>query len=195
MAFQSSVAAAHFSELAVSKDPVTTTENLTETQIKAFFATAADFTRVPDIRDMPNFGTPPNPVKVPIYGQAQTLSITAQSDAPDLQITVNYVPSKWAPSAAPTAFSTSGNLGDALGDGIPKMFQIAYLTSKNTNLHTGTAPNIGGTATAPIANTLLYFVGRLEAPEYTFARDDAATAVISMSILSEFFGPYTVTAA
>lgn len=194
MAFQTSISAGHFSALAISTADVPA--QLNETSLKAAFATAADFVRVPDIRDMPQFGDPANVVNVPVYGQATTLSINAQADAPSMELTVNYIPGTWAPTPAGGAFATTKKLGDAIGDGISKVFQVAFLSSKQANLHTGTpTPNVGGTAAAPVANALMYFVGKIESLLVTPARDDAMTATIALTQQSATYGPYTVTAA
>ena len=134
---------------------------------------------MPDVRDMPSLGTPANLVKVPVYGQAQTQSIGAQSDAPDLEFTVNYVPSKWAKANA--TFATTGTIGDAVGDGITKVFQVALLGSKPASLNA----EAGGLGT--VENTLVYFVGKIESLLINPSRDDATTATVAVSIVSDFY--------
>lgn len=59
----------------------------------ALFATAnaADIDRMPSVREFPSIGTPANIVNVPVYGQATSSQVQGQSDAPTLEITVNYV--------------------------------------------------------------------------------------------------------
>jgi hypothetical protein len=190
MTFPSSISAAQYSALAVSRDPVPATIN--ETNLKTNFATAADFVEIKNIRDMPSFGTPANIVKVPVYGQAQTQSIGAQSDAPDLELTVNYIPSEWAKANA--SFATTGTLGDAIGDGIAKVFQFALLPAKPPALTTALTAGVAGTLAAPVPNALIYFVGKVESLLVNPARDDASTATVALSIQSDFFGPFTVTA-
>lgn len=190
MAFPTSISAAQFSALAVSRDAVPATLN--ETNLKGNFATAADFEEIANIRDMPAFGTPANIVKVPVYGQAQTQSIGAQSDAPDLELTINFVPDDWAKNG--NSFATSGTLGDAVADGIAKVFQFALLPAKPPALTTALTAGVGGTLAAPVPNALIYFVGKMESLLITPARDDASTATVALSIQSDFYGPYTVTA-
>jgi len=184
MAFQTSITATQFSHAMVSREAVPA--SLTESNLKACFAapTTGDFVELPDIRDMPSFGTPSNLVKVPVYGQAQTQSIGAQSDAPDLEFTVNYIPSKWAKNNA--TFETTGTIGDAVGDGKVKVFQIALLGSQPASLLASTA----GIGTVP--NTLLYFLGKIESILINPSRDDAMTATVAVSIVSDFYGPYTL---
>ena len=190
MTFPSSISAAQYSALAVSRDAVPGTIN--ETNLKTNFATSADFVEIKNIRDMPSFGTPANIVKVPVYGQAQTQSIGAQSDAPDLELTVNYIPSEWAKNNA--SFATTGTLGDAVGDGIAKVFQFALLPAKPPALTTALTAGVGGTLASPVPNALIYFVGKIESLLVNPARDDASTATVALSIQSDFFGPFTVTA-
>jgi hypothetical protein len=191
MAFVTSISAAQFSALAVSKDAVPA--SLTEANLKTCFSTNTKIVEIKNVRDLPAFGTPANIVKVPVYGSAQTQSIGAQSDAPDLEVTVNYVAGDWVKSA--NAFATSGVLGDAVADGVSKVFQVALLNSaRGANLSTALTAGIGGTLANPIAITLIYFVGKIESQMVQPARDDAVTATVAMSIQSDFFGPFTVTA-
>lgn len=194
MTFPASIAAAHFSALTVSRLAIPT--SLTEANLKACFTgsttsgSRGDFVEIANIRDMPAFGTPANVVKVPVYGQAQTQSVGAQSDAPDLELTLNFVATQWA--AAGSAFanpSTSaagtGTLGDAKGDGLSKVFQFALLTAQPPSLNTTT------TGLGAVPNVLIYFVGKIESLLIQPARDDASTATVALSIQSDFYGPYT----
>lgn len=175
MAFPTSIAAAHFSALAVANGAVPTA--LTEANLSGLFSTTADYDEIKNIRDMPSFGTPANIVKVPVYGQAQTQSIGAQSDAPDLELTINYVPTEWA---------AGSTLGDYVADGVAKVFQFSLLTADAPDLTTAAA----GLGAVPNAN--IYFVGKMESLLINPARDDSTTATLALSIQSDFFGPYTV---
>lgn len=181
MAFPTSIAAAHFSALCVSRSAVPGTIN--ETNLKGCFANTGTFQEIANIRDMPAFGTPANVVKVPVYGQAQTQSVGAQSDAPDLELTLNFVATQWAANG--NSFATSGTLGDAKGDGLSKVFQFAMLTAKPPALTAVT----GGLGAVP--NVLVYFIGKIESLLIQPARDDASTATVALSIQSDFYGPYT----
>lgn len=185
MAFPSSIAAAQFSSVCISTDATAVTNAIgtpTQVNLKACFDTTSDYIQIPDVRDMPAFGTPANIVKVPVYGQAQTQSIGAQSDAPDLELTVNYVPSKWAAGTA---------LGGYEADGIAKVFQVALLPAQAADFATNTTT--GGLRNVP--NALIYFIGKIESVLVQPARDDAMTATVAMSIQSDFYGPFTVDAA
>jgi hypothetical protein len=180
MAFPTSISASQFSALAIANGAVPGT--LTGAALVALFDTAVDYDEIDNIRDMPSFGTPANIVKVPVYGQAQTQSIGAQSDAPDLELTINYIPSEWAAGTV---------LGDYVADGVAKVFQFSLLTAKPTALLTATGTT--GLGSAPNAN--IYFVGKIESLLVNPSRDDASTATVALSIQSDFFGPYTVDAA
>lgn len=184
MAFPTTVAAAHFSALMVTREAAPGT--ITEAALKGIFdgTASGDFVAIENIRDMPTIGTPPNVVKVPQYGLSQTLSVGAQSDAPDLQFTINYVPSQWVSSA--NTWATSGTLKDLQSSGQSMWFQFALLTQKPASLNCV----VGGLGTVP--NALFYFRGRIESLEITPARDDAATATIALSLQSDFYGPYTI---
>lgn len=184
MAFLTSISATQFSRVMLSREAVPTT--LTESALKALFAGGAtgEWLELPDIRDMPSFGTPSNLVKVPVYGQAQTQAIGAQSDAPDLEFVINYVPSKWAKAGA--TFASTGNVGDAVGDGVAKVFQVALLGSQPPGLDCVTG-ELGA-----VPNALIYFVGKVESLLINPSRDDATTANVAVSIISDFYGPYTI---
>jgi hypothetical protein len=183
MAFQTSISATQFSRVKVSRETVPAT--LSEANLKAIFDGTAtgEWVELPDIRDMPSFGTPSNLVKVPVYGQAQTQAIQAQSDAPDLEFVVNYVASKWAKDG--DTFATTGTIGDAVGDGIAKVFEVALLGSLPPTLNTTTS----GLGAVP--NALIYFVGKVESVLINPSRDDATTANVAVSIISDFYGPFT----
>jgi len=191
MALPTSISAAQYSAIAVSKSALPA--SYTETLLKGCFTATTNYVEIKNIRDMPALGTPANIIKVPVYGQAQTQSIGAQSDAPDLELTINFVPSEWAKTTGGNGvFATTGLLGDAVADGTAKVFQVALLTAKAPNLATGTAPNVSGTTAGTVPNALIYFVGKIESLLVTPARDDAMTATVALSIQSDFYGPYTV---
>jgi len=175
MAFPTSISAAQYSALAIANGAVPSVTS--EANLAGLFALVADYDEVENIRDMPSFGTPANIVKVPVYGQAQTQSIGAQSDAPDLELTINYVPSEWAAGTT---------LGDYVADGVAKVFQFSLLPSEPVDL----TATVGGLGTVPNAN--VYFVGKIESLLINPSRDDASTATVALSIQSDFFGPFTV---
>ena len=183
MTFPTSISASQYSALAISSDAAATAAAVatpTEANFVACFDTTADYDEIVNIRDMPSFGTPANIVKVPVYGQAQTQSIGAQSDAPDLELTINYVPSEWA---------AGSTLGDYVADGVGKVFQFSLLPANPTDL----ATNVTTGNLKAVPNAQIYFVGKVESILVNPSRDDASTATVALSIQSDFYGPYTLT--
>jgi hypothetical protein len=202
MALINSITAVQYSAVMVSRLVAPTTKAATDTALGTNTAAAAYFSgattpalgnyvEIPGIRDMPALGTPANIVKVPVYGQAQTQSIGAQSDAPDLELTVNYNPTSWQRGTGAfhntsTTVAGTGPLGNIVADGNNKVFQVALLAAKSSTLDC----TVTGLGTVP--NALIYFVGKVESLLVTPARDDAMTATVALSIQSDFYGPYTI---
>src|SRR5688572_11910635 len=155
MAHISSIGAGLFSDIAVATVVVTSTHQdySTKAEFDALFDTAAEFNRILNIREFPSMGTPPNIVNVPVYGQRQSQQIQGQSDAPNMEVTLNFVPSDWADGTT---------LGDAVGDGLLKVFRFALLNSEPVsalaaNAYASSALGIGVTQ-----NSYWYFIGKLE---------------------------------
>lgn len=179
MAHISSIGASIYAALAVANDPLASIPT-TEAGFKALFALPADYDLIEDIRDLPAVGATPNIVKVPVYGQPQTQSIGAQSDAPDLDIVINFVPSKWAAGSV---------LKGYLDAKTPVAFQLSLLQAKPTGVDKYAAVVTG---LGSVANSSMYFIGKMESMLFQPARDDAVTATLSLSIQSDFYGWYTV---
>ena len=193
MAHITSIGAGLFSDLSVAAsatDPVFSTLD-TAAEFNALYATeiasvggtkaANTFVRVANVREFPSMGTPPNIVNVPTYGQKSSQQIQGQSDAPNLEVTVNYVPSDWA----------SGTLlGDMVGDGKLHVFRFALLNAEPTGVSdTKYASTVAGLGT--IQNSMYYWIGKLEALLVNPQLTDANTATVTMSIQSKFYGAYT----
>jgi len=177
MAHITSIGASIYAALAVANDPLASIPT-TEGGFTSLFTLITDYNLIEDIRDMPSVGAPANIVKVPVYGQAQTQSIGAQSDAPDLELTINFVPSKWA---------DGGILAGYLASKQPLAFQLSLLQAKPASHATVTA-GLGS-----VANSNMYFIGKMESMDFTPSLDDAVTATLSLSIQSPFYGWYTIT--
>jgi hypothetical protein len=157
-----------------------------EDAAKPFGAVSNSFVRIQNVRDFPSMGTPPNIVKVPVYGAKQSQQIQGQSDAPSMEITLNYIPDDWS----------SVNLGLYVNDSITRAFRVVLLNSLCTTWKsTGTTANIGGSVAAPIQNSVYYFTGRIEALLIKPSLSDATTATLTLSMQSDFYGAYTVTAS
>jgi hypothetical protein len=177
MPLHASIGAGTFSALAVSKTAVPTTLPTTGSAWQALFATTAGLDEIKSIREMPTFGTPANVVKVPQYGVTQSLSIGAQPDAPDLELTVNYIAADWAPGTV---------LADYIKAKTQRVFQFSLLYAKPATL----AATVAGLGT--VDNASIYFVGRMESLLIEPSLSDSNTATIALSIQSDFFGPFTI---
>ncbi len=193
MAFISSIGAAIFSDLAVYNGTVTdfsTTD--TQAEFDALFATetatpgAATFQRFPNVREFPAMGTPANIVNVPVYGQRTSKQIQAQSDAPQFEVSVNYVPAEWQNSA--------GKIGSMINDGKLHVFRFSLLdvepTGSGATKYASAAAGLG-----TVENSVFYFIGKLEAKLVTPSLSDSATAAVTITVQSPFYGEYTIAAS
>jgi len=133
----------------------------------------ATHVRMPSVREFPSIGTPANIVNVPVYGQNTSSQVQGQSDAPTLEITVNYVASDM----------------EAIHDliGTESVFRFMMTASAVT-------PDEGAASTMTPANTEFYFKGKIEAILVNPALTDATTATVTLSAQSDFFGPATIAA-
>jgi hypothetical protein len=182
MAHITSIGAGIFSALAVNTTAITSiTSADTLAELVALFADDTAYKEIKNVREFPQIGTPANIVNVPTYGQKTSQQIQGQADAPNLEVTINYVPSEWDPTVV-------GGLGAKVGDGKQYAFQFSLLNTKPTSLETN-AQGLGATA-----NSNFYFVGKLEALLVSPQLTDANQATLTLSIQSEFFGPATVAA-
>jgi len=134
----------------------------------------ADHVRMPSVREFPSIGTPANIVNVPVYGQNTSSQVQGQSDAPTLEVTVNYVAADMAAIHALI--------------GTQAIFRFMMAESAVT-------PNEGAASTLAAANTEFYFKGKIEAILVNPALTDATTATVTLSAQSDFFGPATIAAA
>lgn len=199
MAHIQSIGAGMFSDLSVavpSTPPVFAALD-TESEFNALFASeiqsaggtlgANTFVRVKNVREFPAMGTPPNIVNVPTYGQKTSQQIQGQSDAPNLEITLNYVPSEW---------SAGSVLGNMVGDGKQYVMRFALLNAQSPGYASTGANNLGGSAATgagSVENSVYYWVGKVEALVVNPQLSDANTATITLSLQSKFYGAYTIT--
>jgi len=197
MAHITSIGAGMFSDLAVAA-PASELSNAAiaaldeAAELQALFANEIDsvggtkaentFVRIKNVREFPAMGTPPNVVNVPTYGRKTSQQIQGQSDAPSLEITVNYVPSEWADGTI---------LGDMVGDGVQRVFRFTLLNSEPTGTGaTRFASTSEGVGT--VGNSQYYWIGKLEALQVTPQLTDANTATVTLTIQSDFMGAYTI---
>lgn len=199
MAHISSIGAGMFSDLSVSMPltPLSASAIValdTAAEFQALFASEIasvggtkgtnTFVRVKNVREFPAMGTPPNVVNVPVYGSKTSQQIQGQSDAPSMEITLNYVPAEWAKEA--------GNLlGNAVGDGQQYVFRFTLLNSEPTGTgDTKYASTNAGLGT--VQNSQYYWVGKIEALQVSPQLTDANTATVTITIQSNVYGAYTI---
>lgn len=190
MAHIDSIGAGMYSDLSVSVE--TLPSALTETNLKGLFATeiangsaptasAGEFVRIKNVREFPAMGTPPNIVNVPTYGQATTQQIQGQSDAPTMEIQLNYVGKEWQ--------ETANFLGKMVGDGKQYVFRFALLNAQPTAASNAYASTEAGLGT--VQNSQYFWVGKMEALLVTPQLTDANTATLTLTMQSEFYGAFT----
>jgi hypothetical protein len=199
MAHIASIGAGVFSDLSIA----TPIADLTAAQIAALdtasefqglFATEIDtvggtraantFVRVRNVREFPAMGTPPNIVNVPAYGSKTSQQVQGQSDAPSMELTLNFVAADWAKEA-------NNILGNMVGDGKQYVFRFSLLNSEPTaSGPTKYASIIGGLGT--VQNSQYYWIGKVESLQVSPQLTDANTATVAVTIQSNFFGAYTI---
>jgi hypothetical protein len=197
MAHITSIGAGLFSDLSIAMPATDLSSSAlaaldTAAEYQALFATEIDtvggtkaantFVRVKNVREFPGMGTPPNIVNVPTYGSKTSRQIQGQSDAPSLEIQLNFVPADWA----------SGTLlGDSVGDGITRVFRFTLLNSQPTGTGaTQYASTSAGLGT--VQNSQYYWYGKTEALQVTPQLTDANTATVTFTIQSNLYGAYTI---
>lgn len=193
MAHISSIGAGLYSDLSVaidSTDIATAFANPTESNLKAAFAvalnngsaptaTAGEFIRIRNVREFPAMGTPPNVVNVAVYGQKSSQQIQGQSDAPSIEITLNYIGSDWQKAA--------NFLGNMVGDGVRRLFRFTLLNSEPSGGYASTVSGLGTTE-----NSQYYWFGKIEALLVNPQLTDANTATLTITVQSDFYGAFTI---
>lgn len=193
MTHLSSLGAGMFSDLAVA---VTSTWAAVtadvDTEFHALFATEAapgasgTFTRIKNVREFPSLGTPANIVNVPVYGSKTSSQIQGQADAPNLELTLNYVAADWA---------SGTTLGGLVGNGKQYAFRFALLNAQPPGYSSTASPTgLGGATATPVENSVWYWVGKIEALLVNPQLTDANTATLTLSVQSPFYGAYTIAA-
>lgn len=193
MAHINSIGAGVFSDMSIAAPATAPSFGTLDTaaEFHALFATeipstggtkaANTFVRVSNVREFPSMGTPPNIVNVPTYGQKSSQQVQGQSDAPSMEIKLNYVPADWAAATI---------LGDMVGDGQLHVFRFSLLNSEPTGTaDTKYASTVAGLGT--VQNSLFYWIGKVEALLVDPQLTDANTATVTLSVQSKFFGAYT----
>ena len=160
------------------------------------------YLRMANVRDFPAFGSQPNLVKVPVYGQAASSTIGAQSDMPDFSVTINYVPSIWSnPTLGVNSTFLVGEpaivgteFGRMVGDGVSRVWRLTLLTTQPKVTTTATLSHYDSIAAGlgTVANSQFFFEGKLESLLITPSLSDSVQATLAFSINSNFYGPWTV---
>jgi len=132
-----------------------------------------DVLRVPSPREFPAVGNAANITNVPVFGQQQSSQVSGQSDAPSMDVTINYVPSDIL------------EFEDIKGQEVAFRFMFAAAAVTEAD---GTA------ATLDVDNTEFYWKGKIEAIQPTPSLTDSNTAVINISVQVDFVGPSTIAA-
>ena len=191
MAHINSIGAGLFSDMAMNVDASAVPASYDAAGFAAMFGdelavsgtpTAAtdEFVRIQNVREFPAMGTPPNIVNVPTYGQSTSQQIQGQSDAPNLELQINFVGTDWD--------DTASLLGSSVGDGNQYIFRFAMLnTDPGTDKY---ATDASGLGTVP--NTLWYWLGKIEAFSVQPSLTDANIATVTLSIQSDFYGAFTI---
>jgi hypothetical protein len=144
-------------------------------------ASSAEFVRITHLKEFPALGTPANITKVPEYGSKTSKQVQGQADLPNMEITLNYIPSLWANAYV---HDEEGNIRQPrVGDGKTYVFRFTLL---------GTEPS--GYTTSELRDSehsCFYFLGKVEAIEVTSSLTEAMTAKLTISVQSEIKGAYT----
>jgi len=210
MAHLSSISAAIFTDLAVAYASNTggvataTAFPTDSTGLQALFVTTTSnnkYFRVLNVREFPAFGQQPNIVNVPVFGQKQSQSVGGQSDAPTMEVTINYVASDWVKGTTASTWTTGdltvrgSELANMVGDGIKRVWRIALMaaapvatSSASLNAYDSIATGLGANSNQ---NTQFFFHGKLESMQITPSLTDATTATLSFSMQSDLYGAFT----
>ena len=212
MAHLSTIAAAMFTDLSVAYGTVTTgvasaalpaSNSYTEANLKALFTPTTTsipkYFQILNVREFPAVGAPANIVNVPVYGQRQSQTVGGQSDAPSLEVTINYIPNEWSKGAVNSVFANNvrttigSELGNMVGDGTGRIWRMTLMASGPTTVGTATLSPYdsiaGGLGT--VQNSQFFWLGKLESLLVTPSLTDATTATLAFSIQSDFYGPFT----
>jgi len=144
-----------------------------------------EFRRIKDIREFPQMGTPPNIVNIPTFGYKTSKQVQGQADAPNFEVTLNYVPVDWQ--------NTANYHGNLIGNGKLYLFRFTLLNTPSTGSTANTAYASLAAGLGTVQNSQYFWMGKFEALQINPQLSDANTAVLTISIQSEFLGPYTNT--
>lgn len=152
-------------------------------QVSTYTAAPAanSFVSIKNVREFPSIGAPANIVNVATYGSKASRQVNGQADAPTIELTINYLPAEWAAD-------TTSQLGQRVGDGKVYLFRFTLLNTAATGNLASSAVGYG----TGIQNSEWYWYGKLEALLINPQLTDANTATLTISVQTDFAGPYTV---
>jgi len=145
------------------------------------------FVRVKNVRDFPAMGTPPNIVNVPTYGQPTSQQIQGQSNAPTMEISLNYVATDWART-------TNVLLGNAVGDGNQYVFRFTLLNTVPTGVTAATQWASVAAGLGLVPNSQWFWIGKMEALMIKPNLADSNIATLTLTLQSPVYGAYTTDA-
>lgn len=187
MSHISSIGAGMFSDLSVATLASQVPATYDAAGFAALFATetnpadvtpiVGEFIRIKNVREFPDMGVPPNIVNVATFGQKTSQQVQGQSDAPSMEIVINYVAADWDAQKA---------LGKMVGDGKQYVLRFAMMNSEPV----GYASTSGGVGT--VENSLYYWIGKIEAILVKPGLTDANSATLTLSLQSKFYGAWTI---
>jgi len=155
----------------------------TEVAVNVAGGITGKFRRITNIREMPQMGTPPNIVNVPNYGGKVSKQIQGQADSPTFEITMNFVPQDWITSA--------NYLGEYVGKSSAWPFRFTLLNADPTTSGATKYASLTGSGLATVQNTQYFFGGKLEALQINPQLTDSNTAILTISLQTELWGPFT----
>ena len=162
------------------------------TDYKANFATAIEpsgaitaadnsFTEIADMREAPSFGVPPSLVNVPNFGSKTSRQVQGQADPTNIEVSINYVPSKW----------TNGGLGKFVGSGANYLFAVV-LANAQPGGGALTDYVISAGSLGRVQNSITYFVGEIAAIQFTPNLTDSNQGTVTIALKSDFSQLMTV---
>lgn len=154
---------------------ITNEAGVTGTNVQTDETPQGTVVHVGDVREFPSLGTPANVVNVPVYGQATSSQVAGQSDAPSLEFSLNYVPSKHAA------------LNDLRTANTRCCFRVRLSDADITT-------DVNGIQTADNVDIYddFYFFGTVASFEVTPGLTDSMQATVTLTIEGDFKGPYSL---
>jgi len=144
----------------------------------AAFDDESKFVVVKHIREFEGqFGEAPSVVSVAEYGKGAAASVGGQSDADDLVLVTNFVPTEWDFGAPCRYLLDSSEL---------YLFRLTITQSRPHSLVS--APGDLGA----VPNVSYYWTGRVTSASFNPSLDDAVTQSLFLAVYSVTIGPYPV---